>query len=64
MGEPGCSVVFGYERARAISAIIERATGHPCPGRTGGQCPLLPELPRGDDLATHEGRNAGRVPVP
>ena len=42
--EPRCYVVFGRERARQISAIIERATGAPCPCSQGQPCPLLPSM--------------------
>jgi hypothetical protein len=34
---------FGSERAREIDALIEAATGRPCPGRDGGSCPLAPD---------------------
>lgn len=31
---------FGADRADEIDALIKAATGEPCPGRLGGQCPL------------------------
>jgi hypothetical protein len=34
---------FGSERAREIDALIEAATGRPCPGRDAGRCPFEPE---------------------
>jgi hypothetical protein len=31
---------FGSDRSRQIDSLVEAATGHPCPGRDGGVCPL------------------------
>jgi len=31
---------FGPTRAAEIEGLVEAATGAPCPGRTGGECPL------------------------
>lgn len=33
---------FGTERSEQIDALIEAATGRPCPGRSGGRCALAP----------------------
>jgi hypothetical protein len=37
---------FGPERANEIEALIEAATGRPCPGRCGSGCPLDPPVAR------------------
>lgn len=31
---------FGSQRAEEIDALIQAATGHPCPGRMGARCPF------------------------
>ena len=35
-------IVWGAEKAQRMDEFVERCTGHPCPGTTGGDCPALP----------------------
>jgi hypothetical protein len=35
-----CQRQFGVERGNRMSAMVQRVTGTPCPGRQGGQCIL------------------------
>jgi hypothetical protein len=37
-----CEIVFDAETARKTDEMVERCTGHPCPGSVGGSCPILP----------------------
>lgn len=40
-----CQAMLGLERGAQIEALVERATGGPCPCRSGRACPLLPLAP-------------------
>lgn len=42
MPDPKPCEHFGADRADQIDALIQAATGRPCPGRLGGICPLAP----------------------
>ena len=37
-----CEIVFDAETARKTDEMVERCTGHPCPGSVGGSCPVMP----------------------
>jgi hypothetical protein len=37
-----CEVIYGCERGRAMVALLETATGQPCPCKQGIPCPLMP----------------------
>jgi hypothetical protein len=37
-----CEIVWDAETAQRMDEMIERCTGHPCAGTTGGDCPVLP----------------------
>ena len=40
--EHACSAIWDAETAARMDEMIERCTGRPCPGNTGGQCPVVP----------------------
>lgn len=50
MGILTCQATFGMERGAQIEALVERATGGPCPCRVGATCPLLPPAPEAPPL--------------
>jgi hypothetical protein len=37
-----CETIYGRERGCAMMALIEEATGHPCPCKRDLPCPLMP----------------------
>jgi hypothetical protein len=41
-GTHACSAIWDAETAQRMDEMIERCTGHPCPGNIGGRCPVLP----------------------
>lgn len=54
-----CEVLFGIDYAAKVEAVLAQATGGPCPGRAGGQCPLTSVATRRIELhgrATTEDR--------
>lgn len=56
-----CRFVFGHEEAERVVAIVEKATGEPCPCQQGKPCPLLPDLP-GKTLAVGDTYAQGARP--
>jgi len=40
--EHACSITWDAETVRDMHEMIERCTGHPCPGSVGGSCPTMP----------------------
>lgn len=51
----GCEVIWDEQTADKVEAMVERATGGPCPCRVGNDCPLLPkdvQLTRRPDMGT------------
>ena len=46
----GCEILFGRERAVAISETIEAATGEPCPCKQDKPCLLLPTQREPSDM--------------
>lgn len=37
-----CQAMYGIERGDRIIAVLEEATGEPCPCKQGVVCPLMP----------------------
>jgi hypothetical protein len=37
----GCTILFGEEEGARVRALIEGATGGPCPCTRGETCPML-----------------------
>ena len=42
IGMRACEIVWDAEEAQQVDEMMERSTGHPCPGSVGGDCPILP----------------------